>query len=798
MGDANPIRTLGDYSKPSHEGYMNTIELPVGNNVVPLRSDTIRLVQNGCSLHGLRSEDPNQHFKDFLKRVDSLDLDGSITTWEDLATHFLAQFFPPRRTAKLLPHHGIDLWLQVQILHDHVTPTTRRTIDQSTGGKLRDRNTEESWALLEDLSLYDNESWNDPKDFAKPVKAISLPQDVPSTSDHRLIELENQVQRLMEAHLAPMQPTQVNKVTSSCEICSGPHDTQYCMKNPEQAFVEYASSRTDEAGDLRGDDRPQKPLNPNTNVPQKYGSKKDADHRNGSTGSHQKKGGKVYMVRAKELFTWTPSFESIKEHDYSSEDESVQGLLKTVLWEKSSQSWKHSVHVDKEISADPFGLNDLLGLKKPVEENLEPSPSLSHPPGFSPVGSLNSSDKELNKEFSPTISAKSKKEWVKELSNNNKLNFIAIQETKMEKVSHMDVKFMWGNSNYDYVFSEAAGNSGGILCIWEESFFKKDYVTISDSFVAIYGTWILKWRVTTFTSLHPILVKKAFKDHYEARFNKPTKARLKLSFSFPNRLSTDQVVDLERHVSHDEIRLAVWDCGVNKSPGPDGFTFEFFRKFWKVIGPDFCEAVEHFFKQGSFSKGCNSSFIALIPKVLDAKFVNDYRPISLIGCIYKVVTKILASRLAMVIAGLVSNTQSAFVAERQILDGPFILNEVLDWCKRKKKKALFFKVDFAKAYDSVRWDFLLDVLEAFGFGSTWCTWIRGISDFAKASLLVNGSPSDEFHIHRGLKQGDPLSPFLFILVMEALHLSVCKAVDEDVFKGIQLQGSLALSHLFYG
>ncbi|GKB75720.1 hypothetical protein Tco_0942615 [Tanacetum coccineum] len=109
--------------------------------------------------------------------------------------------------------------------------------------------TEESWALLEDLALYDNESWNDPRDFAKPVKAISLPQDVPSTSDRRLIELENQVQRLMEAHLAMMQPTQVNKITSSCEICSGPHDTQYCMENPKQAFVEYASSRTDEAED---------------------------------------------------------------------------------------------------------------------------------------------------------------------------------------------------------------------------------------------------------------------------------------------------------------------------------------------------------------------------------------------------------------------------------------------------------------------------------------------------------------------------------------------------------------------
>ncbi|GJW94393.1 hypothetical protein Tco_0174065 [Tanacetum coccineum] len=251
MGDANPIRTLGDYSKLSHEGYTNTIELHVGNNVVPFRPDTIRLVQNECSFHGLRSEDPNQHLKDFLKFVDSLDLDGenrermhlrlfqfsirdqasnwlerlpagSITTREGLTTRFFAQFFPPRRTVKLRN----DILI----------------------GKLRDRNAEESWELLEDLALYDNESWNDLRDFAMLVKEISLPQDVPSTSDRRLIKLENQVQRLMEAHLAPMQPTQVNKITTSCEICSGPHDTQYCMEDPEQAFVDYASSRTDGTG----------------------------------------------------------------------------------------------------------------------------------------------------------------------------------------------------------------------------------------------------------------------------------------------------------------------------------------------------------------------------------------------------------------------------------------------------------------------------------------------------------------------------------------------------------------------
>ncbi|GJZ53931.1 zinc finger, CCHC-type containing protein [Tanacetum coccineum] len=208
MGDENLIRTLEDYSKPSHKGYRNAIDLPVGNNAAPLRSDTIRLVQNGCSFHGLWSEDPNQHLKA-----------RSITRWEDLTTRFLAQFFPPRRTVKLrndilmfqqhhgeclskawtrfkdllqkFPHHGIDRWLQIQIFYDHVNPVTRRTTDQSAGGKLRDQNAEESWALLEDLALYDNESWNDPRDFAKPVKAITLPQDVPSTSDNRLIELEN-------------------------------------------------------------------------------------------------------------------------------------------------------------------------------------------------------------------------------------------------------------------------------------------------------------------------------------------------------------------------------------------------------------------------------------------------------------------------------------------------------------------------------------------------------------------------------------------------------------------------------
>ncbi|GJR64069.1 RNA-directed DNA polymerase, eukaryota [Tanacetum coccineum] len=165
------------------------------------------------------------------------------------------------------------------------------------------------------------------------------------------------------------------------------------------------------------------------------------------------------------------------------------------------------------------------------------------------------------------------------------------------------------------------------------------------------------------------------------------------------------------------------------------------KRYWSFIGPDLCSAVECFFINGFLPRGCNASFIALIPKVSDAKFVSDFRRISLIGSVYKVITKILANRLTDVISDLVSDSQTDFVANRNILDGPFILNEILTWCKRKHKQALIFKVDFAKAYDSVRWDYLLGVLKAFGFGPNWCKWIWGIFSSSMASILVNGSPT---------------------------------------------------------
>ncbi|GJW27888.1 RNA-directed DNA polymerase, eukaryota [Tanacetum coccineum] len=168
----------------------------------------------------------------------------------------------------------------------------------------------------------------------------------------------------------------------------------------------------------------------------------------------------------------------------------------------------------------------------------------------------------------------------------------------------------------------------------------------------------------------PVKVKDEFLMHFRSRFDKPLLNRALLDLNFTNSLTNEQKEDLEQDITKEEVKRAVWDCGVDKSPGPDGFSFYFYRHFWSMIEDDVFGAVEYFFINGDIPKGCNSNFIALIPKIIDANMVKDFR---------------------------------ISISDRQILDGPFILNEVLQWCRKKRKHALIFKVDFEKAYDSVRW-----------------------------------------------------------------------------------------------
>ncbi|GJT60190.1 RNA-directed DNA polymerase, eukaryota [Tanacetum coccineum] len=190
--------------------------------------------------------------------------------------------------------------------------------------------------------------------------------------------------------------------------------------------------------------------------------------------------------------------------------------------------------------------------------------------------------------------------------------------------------------------------------------------------------------------------------------------------------------------------------------------------YWSLIEGDVVEDVNYFFHNGYCPKGGNSSFITLIPKI----------PVT-------------------VMSDLVNEVQSAFIANRQILDGPFMLNEIIHWCKAKKKQTMIFKVDFEKAFDSVRWDFLDDVLTNFGFGTRWRDWIQSCLKSSRGSILVNGSPTSEFQFYKGLKQGDSPSPFLFIFVMESLHPSFHNIFSVGLFKGVALNTSLQISHIFY-
>ncbi|GJZ18777.1 putative RNA-directed DNA polymerase, eukaryota, reverse transcriptase zinc-binding domain protein [Tanacetum coccineum] len=177
----------------------------------------------------------------------------------------------------------------------------------------------------------------------------------------------------------------------------------------------------------------------------------------------------------------------------------------------------------------------------------------------------------------------------------------------------------------------------------------------------------------------PDRVKTEFFTHFCNRFQKPIRFPPSLDVAYASPLSSDQRDLLERDFIQEDIKRVVWDCGGDRSPGPDGFSFKCFTTFWDLLEEDVVRFILEFFHSGYFLKGCNSLFIALILKVSNAKYVTDFRPMSLIGCQYKIIGKLLANRLSMVIGSCISSEQSDFIKGRNILDGPFILNEVLAW-----------------------------------------------------------------------------------------------------------------------
>ncbi|KAM1060262.1 hypothetical protein TB1_024191 [Malus domestica] len=253
---------------------------------------------------------------------------------------------------------------------------------------------------------------------------------------------------------------------------------------------------------------------------------------------------------------------------------------------------------------------------------------------------------------------------------------------------------------------------------------------------------------------------------------------------------------LERPFEEAEVKKAVFDCGNDKSPGPDGFSLQMFQSCWDILKADILKVLEEFFESGIINAVTNETYICLIPKKADSVNLKDYRPISLVTSLYKVVAKVLATRLKNVMGSTISQSQGAFVKDRQILDAVLVANEVVEEVRQKKEEGLVFKIDFEKAYDHVDWRFLEEVLLRKGFGYRWRKWVLGCISTANFSVLINGRPRGKFKASRGLRQGDPLSPFLFTLVVDVLSRLIEKAQENHLIQGLRVgQDNVEISHL---
>ena len=187
-------------------------------------------------------------------------------------------------------------------------------------------------------------------------------------------------------------------------------------------------------------------------------------------------------------------------------------------------------------------------------------------------------------------------------------------------------------------------------------------------------------------------------------------------------------------------------------------------------------------------KEINHSFIALIPKGNNAASVNQFRSISLCNVLYKIISKLLANRLKQVLNKLISPWKTAFIPGHNIQENTFIAQEILHSMKKKKGKTgwLALKIDMEKAYDRLEWNFLEKVLHCFGFSSIWIQWVMQCVSTTSFSILINGSPFGFFKPQRGVRQGKPLSPFLFVLAAEVLAWLIEREATCSDIKGYKL------------
>ena len=224
----------------------------------------------------------------------------------------------------------------------------------------------------------------------------------------------------------------------------------------------------------------------------------------------------------------------------------------------------------------------------------------------------------------------------------------------------------------------------------------------------------------------------------------------------------------------------------NKTPGNDGLTVEFYKCFWKLMGSLLVNCLNCAYKHGELSSSQKQALIVLIEKKdKDRRQVKNWRPISLINVDVKIGTKAIAKRLEKVLPEIIHHSQNAYVKGRTIFDAVRTIDDIIKLTSSNNMGSLLVAIDFEKAFDSVNWNFLRHALRKFNFGPSFITWITAFYSNISSCVMNNGFITQPFKLSRGVRQGDPLSPYLFILVLETLAIHIR---NDECIKGINVDG----------
>ncbi|CAA7029125.1 unnamed protein product [Microthlaspi erraticum] len=266
-------------------------------------------------------------------------------------------------------------------------------------------------------------------------------------------------------------------------------------------------------------------------------------------------------------------------------------------------------------------------------------------------------------------------------------------------------------------------------------------------------------------------------------------------------VTSEQNEKLMAPVTHEEVKQAVFDINPNKCPGPDGINGHFYQQFWGIVGHDIFKIVQSFITEARLEPDMNKTNICLIPKKLKPESMLDYRPISLSNVVYKIIAKILAKSFKKVLPHIISNSQAAFIQGRLITDNILVAHELLHALNSKNQCAMEFiavKTDISKSFDRVEWTFLEKAMQTLGFSARWIRLIMSCVTTVNYQVLINGIPHGSINPTRGIRQGDPLSPYLFIICTEMLARMLQKAERDQRISGIRVaRNAPAVTHLMF-